>query len=209
MTFSDATYNRALEILRQVTALLDEDVIAQHVDEPIDEVLEKFGLVDDWAWSHQGFHRTIAEFVRHLYEKAIPCMRELSLAQAHDESIALLEQGYRQMGGSGYDHAVLDAADPSQSGLRVVLAAIAEGLKEHERETYLRWVLARHIDPADWHTKCAIAAILTERCREWVPPELCRLSPEQLADSIPELLAIDLATGDHLETFPTDSACSR
>ncbi len=207
MTCSDAAHNRAFEIVRRVTALLNEDVIAQLVDEPIDAVLEEFGSVDDWAWSLQGFHRTIAEFVRHLYERAIPCRRKLSLAQAHDEAIALLEQGYRQMGGNGYDNAVLDAADPSQSGLLVVLAAIAEGLKEHERETHLRWVLARHIDPADWRTKCAIAAILTGRCREWVPPELCRLSSEQLADSIPALLAIDLATNDHLETFPTDSAC--
>ena len=209
MTCFDATRDRALEILRRVTALLDEDIIAQRVDEPIDEVLEKFGLVDDWAWSHQGFHRTIAEFVRHLYERAIPCRRKLSLAQAHDEAIALLEQGYRQMGGSGYDHAVLDAADPSQSGLLVVLAAIAEGLKEHERETYLRWALARHIDPADWHAKCAIAGILIERCRELMPPELCRLSPEQLADSIPELLSIHLGTNDPSRSFPADSSDQR
>ena len=209
MTCSDATRDRAFEILRRVTTLLDEDIITQRVDEPIDKILEGFGSVDDWAWSLQGFHRTIAEFVRHLYEKAIPCMRELSLAQAHDEAIALLEQGYRQMGGSGYDNAVLDAADPSQSGLRVVLAAIAEGLKEHERETYLRWVLARHIDPADWHTKCAIAGILIERCREWMSPELCRLSPEQLADSIPELLSIHLGTNDPSRFFPADSSDQR
>lgn len=209
MTFSDATYNRAFEILQRVTTLLDEEVIAQLVDEPIENVLAEFETIDNWTWSHEKFHQIIAKFVQRLYAGTVFCQRRLSLAQAHDEAIALLEQAYAQMGGDGYDNAVLDAADPSHEGLQVVLTMMAEWIKAHRRETYRHWVLARHIDPSDWRAKCAIAKILIDHCREWMPPELCRLSLGQLTDAIPELLSIHLATNDPSRSFPADSSDQR
>lgn len=154
-----------------------------------------------------GFsHPLIAKFVQRLYAGTVFCKRRLSLAQAHDEAIALLEQAYAQMGDNGYDDAVLDAADPSHEGLQVVLAMMAEWIKAHRRETYRHWVLARHIDPSDWRAKCAIAKILIDHWREWMPPELCRLSLGQLTDAIPELLSIHLATNDPSRSFSADSS---
>ena len=76
----------------------------------------------------------------------------------------------------------------------MVLARMAELIQESRRQMRLRWVITRHVDPTDWNTRCAMAGILIERCRKWMPPQLKRCPPEELADFIPELLQIHLGT---------------
>ena len=96
----------------------------------------------------------------------------------------------------GYDDAVLDAADPEQPGLELVLTRMTDLMKSRQRERYHRWIAARHIDPVDWGTKCAMAHILLERCRHRLPTTLRECSPPQMADHVLELLTLDLGT-DH------------
>ena len=209
MTRSAEACARAEETIRQITVLWDEAYLAQRVDDPVEKVLHEFEIADDSASSHVEFHRIIAAFVRRLYQEVPSCGRMLSPSQAHDEAIALLEQAYGPMGGNGYDDAVLEAADPAQPGLILILALLAETVKMRWRERYLRWITARHIDPSDWHMKCAMAALLVRHCRQWMPPASRHLLPEQLVDSLPELLSIHLTMNPPTPSLPTQSTNSR
>ncbi|NQU74927.1 MAG: hypothetical protein HQ546_01265 [Planctomycetes bacterium] len=199
MTRSDPTQTNAATIIRRLVELLDEDHIAAMIDRPIDIALERFPCDDAAGYSHDRFHRTIAEFLRHLHESAFLCSRTLSPSQSLDEAVALLEQAYQGTYSDGYYAAVQDAEDPSQPGMEVVLTRLADLIKTRRRDMYTRWVIARHLDPADWHTKCALAAALIERCGKWLSGQLQNCTPDQLADSVPELLTIELATNGQFQ----------
>ena len=209
MMCSDPAYHHAARIIARLETLLDEEQIARHIDKPIDKAAAEFNGVHDSEYSWDRFQSVTAEFVRHLYEKALPSMRELPLAQARDEAIALLEPAYPGTYADGYYGALLDAADPCQSGLDLVLVRMAELAKTRQREMYVRYVAVRHIGGEDWGTKCAMAAVLIERCREYLPPELQNGPPDQWADHVGELLAIDMATSSQLHPFPAHPTNSR
>ena len=198
MRNSDSAQGRAAAILDQVADLLDEQATARQIDDPIDEALERFGHVEHEPYSHQRFTETTARFVQHVYEHALSPSRKFTLSQARDETVALLRQAYMGMSASGYEGAILDAADPLGPGFGLVLARIAEAIKRERRQMHTRWVESRYIDSADWPTKCAMASILIERCREFLPPELQDCPPEQLAEDVFDLLTLHSATTGRL-----------
>ena len=190
---------RASEIIETVMGLLDEGFMARQFDEPIARAAESFECHGSVRYSYAEFLQTVADFVRHLYEHGLPGHRRLSDSQARDEAVALLEQAYQGSDANGYEAAVVDAADPSQAGLPAIVATLAEALKERERRAHVRWVVALHIDAADWHTRCAMAAVLVERLAAYLPPEVRGCSPERLADHVSRLLLADVATGRQLQ----------
>ncbi len=194
MICSDPVHSRATKILNRLIDLLDEERLTHLIDEPIGQALEEFQCSDAAEYSQKSFHRTIAGFLQQLYGEALQPGRRISTSVALDEAISILEHDYRGMQASGYYGALLDAADPSQAGIELVLAKLAELVKNRRRQIYVRWVAARYIDPADWHTKCALAAILIRQCQDWMSSELKRCPAEDLTDFIPELLQLHMST---------------
>jgi len=190
---------RATEILETVRALLGEERMEGLFDDPIDRAFEAFGCPDDLEYSHAVFLKTVADFVRYMYEHGLPGRRRLSGSQARDEAVALLLQVYQIPDDDGYAAAV-DAAAPHHAGVPTVLATLAEALKLRERQAYERWVVVRYIDAADWDTRCAMAAALLERLRDYLPPELLRCPPEQLANGVFKLLVVDLGPDRQLQS---------
>ena len=199
MTGSDAVQRRANRILDQLTRLIDEEQVTRQIDKPIDQALEDFECPDIPVHSHARFHQVITDFMKHVHKKALPGSRNLSSLQAHDEAMAILEGQYQGSQTNGYFGAVLDAADADQPGLPLVLARMAEAVKAVQRLKYTRWAATRYLAPADWPTKCALAAILLERNRACLPPELEQCPPGQFADEIPELLKMDLALDSQIQ----------
>ncbi len=194
MTCSDPVHSRAAKILDRLIDLLDEQWLTHLIDEPIDQALEDFQCPDAAEYSQELFHRTIAGFLQHVHEQTLRPVGRISTSAALDEVISILEYDYRGMQASGYYGALLDAADPSQAGIELVLARLAELVKNRRRQMHVRWVAARYIDPADWHTKCALAAMLIRQCQDWMPSELKRCPADELADFIPELLQLHMST---------------
>lgn len=199
MTRSKRPGGRARQLLDRLSSLLDEDRMARLIDAPIDHVVREYGFPEETPFSADLFHRTLADFLRLVYERGMRLRRRLTVSQARDEAVCLLDQAYEGTHSRGYDAAVLDAADPMQSGTRLVLTRLADGLKARERMRYLRWVATRHIDPADWQIKCAMAEILLIRCRHWLPAELRNSAPARWADFVLELLTIDLNATSQLD----------
>ena len=202
MTRSDPTHCRAENTLNRVAQLLDEQLMARRIDESIDRARDEFERVGD-GYSHRRFIEATARFVQHVYGEALPCVRRLTPSQARDEAVGLLTRAYEGTYADGYHGAVLDASDPSGPGIELALAGIAETIKAQQRQMYVRWVQVRHVDSADWPTKCAMASILLEWCGESLPPELRDCAPEQLAEDVFDLLALHTATSSQFRPVLT------
>lgn len=202
MTNSEPLHRHACQAIDRLTELLDEGLVAQRIDGPIDAAAEAFRPEGDRRYSQEWFLSAAARFLRHLQENASPCGRKLSESQARDEVVALLEESYRGVYSDGYDGALLDAVDTSQPGLGPVLARLAESIKDRQRTRYVRWVFARHLTGVDWATRCAMAAILVQRCRLWLPEPLRRSPPEQLADHIPQLVTMYMSIRSQMQQVP-------
>jgi len=186
---SDAIGDSASRIMERVTELLDDENLAERTDAPIDRAFHEYSLPPETGFSHEKFHQVTTEFIKFLYEKTFLVGRKLTLSQAHDEAIALLEL-YQGTYKDGYHGALLDASDPEQPGISLVLLRMANLVKTRQRQKYIQWVVSRHIDPADWHLKCSIAKLLIKRNRKLLPPEIGQSSPCQWADRIVELFML-------------------
>ena len=204
MTCSEATLREADRIISQVYAMLDEAYLRREIDEPVDQALDEFQTDSGSAFSHEDLHTAIAGFVRALAERPTLGMGNSHQHRARDEAVALLEMVYQGTHGDGYDAARFDATDPTQPGLPLVLARIAEGLKARHRRQYTRWVAARYVESACWATRCAMAAVLMDRCREWLPPEVVECTPPQLADHVFRLLLVHLDTDEQSRSLSLD-----
>jgi len=189
MASSELLQKRADRIIQQIVAMLDETHVSRLIDEPIDAAWEQFQCPADTPRSHRHFNSLLAAFVMHIYRRGLACPRRLSQAQARDEALALLEQGYEGGPGKRYEAAMLDA---SLGGMPVVLTHLAQIIKDRQRQEYVRWVFTRQIDPIDWDLRCAVVRTLMSTWVDLVPPPpmIGCLTPEEMADEIPQLLDI-------------------
>ena len=184
------TGSEASQIIDRITAMLDASQLQALIDEPIDRAAAAFPADLSQPCSHTRFHSLIGQFMRHLYDNNMACMRRLSEAEARAEAVSLLDQAYESPHAKGYHAALLDAADPSHAGMEIVLTSLTEIIKARMRQAYTRWALARCIDPADWPAQCAMAAVLLRRYSAIRPPQLLQSSPAQWAGRVPELLSL-------------------
>lgn len=192
MTSSDFDSKAAPELLRLLTDLLTEESLRHRIDEPVDAAIAECEHPEASECSQQDFHRAVADLFVHLRDR-VWSVATGRAASSLDEAMSLLQSGYRGTHCDGYDGALQDAVDPSLPGLELVLARMAEAVKTQCRRTYIQWIMDRYVMCADYDTRCSLTALLMDRCREWLPPELQRCPPEQMVGCIPELLSIELS----------------
>ena len=176
-------------LINQVFDLMDETHVVRTIDEPIQEALGSFKY-EETAPSHEVILQVVSDFVRHVYEHGLKPRQILSQAEAQAEALSILENHYESLGARGYDAAILDASNPKLDGLAHILERMTELIIRMARAKYVRWVCATRIDPSNWPLRCAMAQILLERSRPYLPENLLRCSPVQFADHLP--LLIDL-----------------
>ena len=191
---SEDVHGRAQRLLREMAALLDEGVITERIDEPVDSAVASFPFSNPSEYDHRRFHDLIVRFIQHLAACMVWRRGELSYDHAHDEAVALLERLYDGEHGRGYDGAVADAADPEGWGIPFVLLVLAEGIKSQQRALYARWVESRCLAGADWGLRCAAAEILLGRCRPMLSPMVQDWPAERWADQVFALLMVDMQT---------------
>lgn len=192
--------------IERILGLLDEELMRSEIDERIEKAAAQFEFDHEVPVTHQFFTRIISAFVQHIYEHGLRLPRLLSASQALTEAVAVLERGYRNPHAMGYDAAYLDAVNPEQNGVVVVLAGMTEAIKETERKKYVRWVFRSCIDQSDWNMKCQMAEFLLEHIGPFLPPEILRYDPAQLAEDLPELIVTHLRTDRVLGQLLSGSA---
>jgi len=187
---SDTLRESASKTLERLADLLERVRMAERIEAPIDRAFHKYDIPLETEFSHERFHQVTAEFIKYLHEKASLPVGKLTHSQAHDEAIALLEQSYQGTYENGYHGALLDASDPRQPGIGLVLQRMVELIKARQRRKYTRWVVSRHINPVDWGLKCSVATLLINRNRDLLPPKIGESLPAQYADFLDTLFTL-------------------
>ena len=188
---------RLEEILAEVLSLLDGDTVRGGIDESIDAAASTF--------KHSGSLPTpidneallfiVGEFVAHVYEHGLPLSRILTPEQAQAEAVYFLERTYQGGNANGYEGALRDIAKYGKDGLRIVFLALADAIKEMQRQRYVHWVLVSRIQQLDWSIRRDLTAIILERWGEFLDEAVEDRSPEELTPACAELI-VDYAGSD-------------
>jgi len=200
MTNSDPSLQqRAEAVIREITAHVDEAYLVHHIDEPIDQVVIDLCRQAEPGFSRQSFHQVLSRFVARLFAYGLSCPRRLTASQARDEAIALLEQDYRGTRSSGYEAALLDAAQAGPGWVSLILVRLAEAIKIRRRRMHVGWVFARLLDPSDWELRREVAAHLLARCGSPPPGPLAKSPGGRFVNEIPILFGQDLEIDAQLD----------
>ena len=199
---SSRSETRAGGALERTFALLDETRVRNAIDEPIDAAATAFLFQEESPVSHRRFHQVIGDFVQHVYRQGIEPRQELSSAQASAEAIAILEEGYLGAQAHGYDAALLDAVNPKHDGIEVVLAQLAEIIKDNARRKYTHWAFVISLGSLAWSDRCRVTELLLDRLQPFLPPQLQCCVAAQLVDEIPALIATHLTCDALLRHVP-------
>ena len=90
MKSSESTRAKARETIDRITALLHEDCVTRHIDEPIDRAVAGSRCGAETPATHEQFLAATADLVSHLCAQWPACPAPLSPAQARDEAVALV-----------------------------------------------------------------------------------------------------------------------
>lgn len=186
-------------VLDKVICLLSHERILAEVDQPIDQAIQVFQLETEGPLSHPRFNQIVTEFVRHVYQIGIRLPRYLSNTEALSEAVFLLERHYQGGYTMGYDGALLDAMDQNLEGLEWVLYRLGESVKEVERNKYINWVFAAHVDCLDWETRRRVVITYLDRYGEFLTLRLREISPGRLVESFQDLISIFVSSNDFME----------
>jgi len=188
MRLSDQDRHYAAEAIRRLEVELDGARIAALIDEPVDRAAQSFVCPDQAPLDHLRFLDTMGHYVRHIYREAFPGGQQLTPGQAGDEALALLERGYEGRKGRGYDEALADASEAGEMGLLRVLLQVAELIKALTRQKHIQRILSEQITRSDFGLRCAVAQILLEHVRPYLPSEQQTWPLERWACLVEDLL---------------------
>jgi len=178
---------RARETVETITAKLDHSLIKTQFDGPIDEAARQFTHKTNYPVTHKAFHKVIAEYVMHIYDKGLNARWMLS-GEPLGQAISLLEMHYNSTYGRGYTAAAMDVSETQEGGIDVVLSQLTEIIKDNERLKHIKAVFIVNIDPTDWHLKCEIVSILLDEYKSFIPEHLLRCKPWELVNEIPTIM---------------------
>ena len=177
---------KAEMILDDILRMIDEPYIHKKINQPIEKAALSYTFIHPEAISHQLFNDIIRDFVAHLFNKG-HSIKIPSKTMAITEAVAIIEMGY-QGSSSGYHAAFLDAVNPEINGLENIFQQIKELIISVSRSKYIQWVYGSYITPLRWSIKVAIAEILLDQWKSYLPSNMQKISPAQMADYIPALI---------------------
>lgn len=165
--------------LNLVLAEINEEVLAQNIDIPIDQARLTYVMNSIKVQSTEEFYDIITAFYMHL----ISHIRRISaLIQPNDagaEAYDLLERAYAKYG--GVNTAITRATTGIEGGIRRVLDTITDQFKNEEREKHIKRIFKETLDSTDWNAKTVFMIAFLKRIVHQLPPEIQTESPERYA----------------------------
>jgi hypothetical protein len=176
---------RLNKILKKIFESLNNEVLFEQIDHPLDMAMETFVHQEPALITHKNFNTLITKFYQHLN---IHCFKkDLCDSEAFKEVSWLIEVHYRGDDSKGYDGAYYDAVN---EGYDLFLARLINIFKSIERDKYVNWVIHSNIDPTDWTLMKKMVEEIFESYGELLPAELKRFSPAQLTPHLKQLILI-------------------
>jgi hypothetical protein len=188
----------AEKTIKILTVGLDQDLIKNLFDEPIDNAARQFKHKAGCPVSHKTFHKVLADLIVQVYDQGLNARWKLS-ADPLGEAIALLEGHYQSHYGHGYIAAALDANDATQGGIDAVLYQLKESIKRIERQKYLQNIFATNIETADWHLQCEVVRVLLDKYRLFLPEQIWQCEAWELVSQIPSMISLCLGVDSALQ----------
>lgn len=182
------------KFIEGILELISENYLYDQIYELIRKAALEFKFDTRTPIDPEFFIRITGDFIRHIYKHGLRVKKILTTEQAQSEVVLILENHYQGVYARGFHAAYLDASNPYTGGFESVMAQMIEIVSSKECSKHIRWVLATRIISKDWHTKCLIAEILLDRWKSYLPPNILACPPAQLANNLPDLFNVFIAT---------------
>jgi len=173
---------------------LGDEYIYNHIVNPIEKIAIDFQYSQDKPISYRLFINTIGLFVQTIYKFGVRVKQEITKSQARSIAYMILANGYIGMNFNGFSAAYLDAINPKLEGFELVLSKMTEILTSMEHAKHVRWVFENRLGHLDWETKCSIGQLLLKRMEPYLPDDLSRCPPAQIAENLEDLLNMVIAS---------------
>ncbi|MBN2561516.1 MAG: hypothetical protein JXQ75_11360 [Phycisphaerae bacterium] len=205
MTRTDNTETQAHRMLHELDVLTSEAALAREVDVPVNRRAGQFRMSPERPMSQGQFLDCVARFVRHMRGHAVHD-GWVPDEYARDDAMLVLEQGYEGARANGYLAAFLDATTSDETKLADILMKVAVLFREQKRQRYLHWVVARYLRAVGWAERCAMAQLLLNEIRSYLPEEMRSATGEQYAGDVFDLLMIHRTIRPELNSRGTSAS---
>lgn len=173
-------------LIRYLLEQTDPARLARRNEEPVDRALRDFSYIPEPVFSSRYVHRVVAELIQYLIRRCGKVLRDLTLEQALEEGLILLEQGYRGPAGRGYEAALVDG--DREESIDSVLFQIGVIYKKRAVGDDLRVLFHRHYFSLDILRRCEIVQNLIACYGPQLPPKLRQIKPVALIEDLPALM---------------------
>lgn len=189
------TRAEAARMAQDLLQALDERVLLERIDQPVDQAAASFQYDRQTAFSYQQFVRVSADFLDHLFRQAglpLPCATP---EQINNEVVVVLEMAFGNPKAPGYDIAYFEAlAGLSMDGL---LASMAMAVKANERAKYDHMVRSQFLHKMlclSWPERLMVVEAVMEMCAPSLGPIFQGYAPSRMMPHLPNLVTEHLKT---------------
>ena len=168
--------------LNEILYLLDEKVIYEKIDAPIDEILNKYSYSISDEITQKEFISIISKFLNQLKNQGVLVSMD---SNEFSNVFWFLEKYYKGEGSQGYERALNDYGE---YGIEMILEETSEALKMDQRSRYLSWLYDTKINYLEWNEKLKLMEEFVDQFKTFFNPTVSNLPNEQLIQFLKELL---------------------
>ena len=179
--------------------LLNEYNIAKNILSPIDKAVSSFTYPKVIPLTNNSFISIISSFVSHIYENGMPIRQTLNNRQTGAQAMYLLESGYQNTYGKGYEAAYGTIMHSDLYDIDDLLSHLAEIIKGEARTNYINWIFNRHLHHVEWNIKCDIVEHLQKQWKEFLGENIIKLPLAEKASNLPNLFTLILESMGEIE----------
>ena len=181
--------------LTEILQLLDEDLIKQKIDKPIDEIFNQVYLFTEQVNSQRKLKSIIYFLIRKLKKNKII----LTTNNQYSDLVWFLNQYYSADGSQGYERAIFDIHNYKKEGIFLILETTSESLKKEQKEKYLQWIYTTKIEHADWESKLKIVEQINKTSQ--ISSEPNSLTKIQQAVYLKEIIQQQIETNQSIKSL--------
>ena len=148
--------------LTKILELLDENIIIQKIDKPIDEIFKQVYLLTERVNSKRKLISIIYYLIEQLKKNKI--ILKIN-NDRFSELVWFLNQCYSSDGSQGYEKVIFEINNYKKEGIYLILEAISESLKIENKEKYLQWIYKSKIEHSTWELKLEIVEQIDKASR--------------------------------------------
>ena len=167
------------EVLERLLVELSEENLAEKVGQALDEARFSYGMEKVTVKDGYEFNEAITAFYAHVFRHTGSYIGDLKRSALLTEANDIVEKAFEREG--GYNAALAEAKHGINGGMRIVLDAMTEHLKQEKKEKYISKVFKVVIDPLDWDAKVRLMEVFIKRIKPELPSDIRDLPAKKLA----------------------------